>query len=135
MGRFDYNGEEIMKADLTKIAEHCPFCETSQHLYFVHNPMTDLWRVQCGNCIMRGESGDTADDALRSWQTAFVPIKLANDRAEILDVCFDAIAEAIYSEDGLDGAKGVEILEMIKKSIGESASVKMWEAKDGYELG
>ena len=45
----------------------------------------------------------------------------------LLDSCYDAICNAVYDDDGLDGAKGGELLEKIKETIGMTPNVKSWE--------
>lgn len=50
---------------------------------------------------------------------------------ELLDDCYNAIAQAIYHDDGLDGAAGQELLDKIKKVIPEGKYVVLWSVDNG----
>ena len=60
-------------------------------------------------------------------------MELMNDKIEkgkvfdLLDNCYDAIAKAIYTDDGLDGLEGEELCKEIKDMIGETELIKEWE--------
>ena len=76
----------------------------------------------------------TGDEVKEACRILNAKTNLENPSLEhakaLLDECYDAIGTAIYSEDGLDGSDGEQLLTRIEVIIGQTANIKGWTDKN-----
>lgn len=55
-----------------------------------------------------------------------IETKAEKEFKKLLDSCYDAIAKVIWTEEGLDGFQGTDLLQQIEKAIGQTENIKAW---------